>query len=53
MWDEFIFGFCKVQFLCYAGEPNWLGWLVLVAGPPAVLFGLLIFAKVVQVLDRL
>jgi hypothetical protein len=21
--------FCKVEFLCYAGEPNWLGWLVL------------------------
>jgi hypothetical protein len=24
-----IDSFCKVEFLCYAGEPNWLGWLVL------------------------
>ena len=22
--------FCKVEFLCYQGEPNWLGWLVLI-----------------------
>ena len=24
--DNFIIGFCKVEFLCYAGSPNWLGW---------------------------
>ena len=28
-WDKFIFGFCKVEFLCWNGEPNWLGCLVL------------------------
>ena len=28
--DSFINGFCKVEFLCYLGEPNWLGWLILV-----------------------
>lgn len=21
--------FCKVEFVCYQGEPNWLGWLIL------------------------
>jgi len=29
MWNKFITGFCKVEFLCYAGTPNWLGWGVL------------------------
>ena len=28
--DSFINGFCKVEFLCYQGEPNWLGWLILI-----------------------
>ena len=28
--DSFINGFCKVEFLCYLGEPNWLGWLILI-----------------------
>lgn len=30
--NDFIEGFCKVAFLCYAGDPNWLGWVVLVVG---------------------
>jgi len=25
----FIESFCKVEFLCYQGDPNWLGWIVL------------------------
>ena len=29
LWGNFIAGFCKVQFLCYGGEPNWLGWIVI------------------------
>ena len=28
MFDNFINSFCKVQFLCYEGEPNWLGIIV-------------------------
>ena len=28
-WADFIAGFCKVEVLCYAGEPNWLGGIVL------------------------
>ncbi len=27
--DSLITKFCKVEFLCYAGEPNWLGWAIL------------------------
>ena len=29
-WDKFINGYCKVDFLCYNGEPNWLGWIPLI-----------------------
>ena len=25
-----VWWFCKVEFLCYANEPNWLGWIVLI-----------------------
>ena len=25
-----VWWFCKVEFLCYANEPNWLGWIVIV-----------------------
>lgn len=27
MWNSFIEGFCKVEMLCYQGDPNWLGWI--------------------------
>ena len=29
IWNSFIDGYCKVEFLCYQGAPNWLGWIVL------------------------
>ena len=29
-WIKFINGYCKVDFLCYNGEPNWLGWIPLI-----------------------
>jgi hypothetical protein len=38
MGESFIDGFCKVEFLCYQGEPNWLGWVVLI---PAGVVGLI------------
>lgn len=38
-WDSIIIGFCKVEFLCYQGEPNWLGWLIL--GPVIGIVGFL------------
>jgi len=28
-WGNFIPGFCKVEFLCYEAEPNWMGWILL------------------------
>ena len=37
MFDWFINSFCKVQFLCYQGEPNWLGIIVLLI-PGGMLF---------------
>ena len=44
MWNKFIFGFCKVEFLCHAGSPNWLGRGVLGIGLIVALFLLLIIA---------
>ncbi len=32
IWDKFVFGFCKVEFLCWNGDPNWLGWIVIAIG---------------------
>ena len=29
-WNGFINGYCKVDFLCYQGAPNWLGWFNLI-----------------------
>ena len=29
-WTWFITGFCKVDFVCFEGSPNWLGWILLV-----------------------
>ena len=26
----FFYEFCKADFLCYAGEPHWVGWIVLI-----------------------
>lgn len=42
-WTGFITGFCEVQFLCYEGHPNWLGWLIL-------LFGACIVAAMISLL---
>jgi hypothetical protein len=39
-WSQFIPGFCKVQFLCYDGTPNFFGWSALAWG------GLLAFGVV-------
>jgi len=32
LWNEFIAWYCKVDVVCWAGKPNWLGWLVMVVG---------------------
>jgi len=46
IWDNFIAGFCKVEFLCYATEPNWLGWLVMVIGPVYAFYLVILSAHV-------
>jgi hypothetical protein len=28
-WDNFLTGFCKVNIVCFEGEPNWLGYILL------------------------
>ena len=28
--DDFFNSFCKVEFLCYQGDPNWLGWIFVI-----------------------
>lgn len=44
-WAAFLNEFCKVQFVCYEGNPNWLGWifigffLLIVYSISALLFG--------------
>ena len=47
MLGRFIGGFCKVEFLCYAGEPNWLGWVFLVGGGILALFLALILLSII------
>ncbi len=41
-WNEFLFRFCKVGFLCWQGEPNWLGLIVLGFAGLIVLYILLL-----------
>jgi len=36
---DFINRFCKVDFVCYAGNPNWLGYIIL--SLPFVYLGLI------------
>jgi len=36
VWDSFITGFCKVEFACHQGEPNWLGRIFLSVGVSVV-----------------
>jgi len=28
-WASFLMGFCKVEFVCYNWEPNWLGMVII------------------------
>lgn len=30
VWNKFIAGYCKVDFLCVNSDPNWLGWIPLI-----------------------
>ncbi len=49
-WGLFIDGFCEVEFLCFAAEPNWLGWIVVVfGGVVALILAMGIFMAVVNI----
>ena len=45
-WNSFIYSFCKVEFLCFDNEPNWLGRMVL------FVFFLILLAIIVSPLKR-
>lgn len=53
-WNGLIFRFCKVEFLCWNGDPNWLGWIVLVIvlGIGAFFALLMILSTFVWIGDR-
>jgi hypothetical protein len=46
-WDHFQTGFCEVGFFCLGGEPNSLGWGVLVFG------GISVVAIVLAIIRKL
>ena len=44
--NSFFSSFCKVEFVCYQGEPNWLGWLILI--PFVLVIGIFVIGFVVN-----
>jgi len=43
LWGKFIIGLCKVDAVCWNGEPNWLGWAIIIvfgAGAASFLYGI-------------
>jgi hypothetical protein len=46
--DTFYDEFCKVDFLCHAGEPNWLGWLVVALGAAVATLLIMIAADILS-----
>lgn len=32
LWHDFTAEFCKVEFACWNGSPNWLGWIIIAVG---------------------
>jgi len=47
-WDKFVYEFCKVEFVCWNGELNWLGWVFIVLGLLILLFLLLIVLSIYE-----
>ena len=45
---NFYFHFCKVEFLCWQGEPNWLGWIVVGIGAIILLWILVFILAAIQ-----
>jgi hypothetical protein len=40
-WDKIVFEFCKVEFLCWKGDPDWLAWSI-IANSAFILFIMLL-----------
>ncbi len=54
LWDKFIFEFCKVDFFCWHGGPNWLGWILLeIAGFLSFMICFFLFLNNRRTLDDL
>ena len=47
LWNEFLIGFCKVDFVCWEDDPNWLGWIFI------GIIGYLIFGFILTLLSSL
>jgi MFS family permease len=49
VWNWFLDEFCKVDAVCYGGEPNWLGWVVIIFAASIIVSVLyyLVFALVI------
>jgi drug/metabolite transporter (DMT)-like permease len=50
-WDSFLNGFCKVSFVCWNGNPNWLGWILV--GLLGVLLGVICFLLWISLLKAI
>ncbi len=40
-WDKIVFEFCKVEFLCWKGDLDWLAWSI-IANSAFILFIMLL-----------
>jgi len=46
IWNAFINSFCKVEFLCFNNEPNWLGYIAL------FFFFLILLGIIIAIFER-
>ena len=48
-WQSFLVEFCKVQAVCWQGDPNWLGWIAIAVGALVAIWVLLIVGTIAWV----
>lgn len=51
-WDSLLSEFCGIYFVCSGGEPNWMGWVVLMTGVVIAIFILSVLMEMIQGLDE-
>ena len=49
LWQSFLVEFCKVQSVCWQGDPNWLGWIAIAVGALVAIWLLLIVGTIAWV----